>query len=76
MRIPDAKEVEQILDNWGKLIPKAKNFVRANWKPMAIATLSVAVVGVGAYALFNRARRVAGRKPAADSRRNNSEIHM
>ena len=76
MRIPDAKEVEQIMDSWGKLLPKAKNFVKANWKPMAIATLSVAVVGVGAYALYSRARRMGGRKSHPDNKRNTSEIHM
>jgi hypothetical protein len=76
MRIPDAKEVEQILDRWGKLIPKAKSFVKANWKPLAFATTSVAVVGVGAYVLLNRARRLTSRKSSTDQRRNNSEIQM
>lgn len=50
--MPANQDIELVIGRLANALPAVGRFLKANWKPIAIATTAVAVVSLGAYTLL------------------------
>jgi hypothetical protein len=54
--MPERKEIDQLLESISKSMPKVAKYLKTNWKPVAIAATTVAVVTLGAISIFGKSK--------------------